>query len=91
MRDSTESTALIQTRISFGDDGTILVEGAPGPERNYRVAYGQVALTEQQAATAERLGWHIVLGRGNGELAVVERNEKEWRDAMANVRRGGAA
>lgn len=68
------------TKISFEADGTILVQGAPGPERNYRVAWGQVALTEEQAATAERNGWTIVLGKGNGQLAVVERSEKEWRD-----------
>ena len=77
---------MIQTRISFQDDGTILVEGAPGPMPCYTVKYGQVALTEAQATQAEHFGWTILLGPGNNGLAVVQRTAKEWRDAAANVR-----
>lgn len=92
MRDSTESTAL--TTISFREDGSIEVNGAPVTSVNgsdYIINYGQVSLTEEQAETARRFGWTIVLGRGNGELAIVQRSEREWRYAMANVRRGGAS
>jgi len=82
---------MIQTTIKFKPDGTIIVEGAPGPFPCYEVAYGMVSLTEEQAETARRLGWKVILGRGNGELAVVERSVEDYKNAVANIRSAWAA
>lgn len=85
---------MTETKISFWADGSIEVQGAPnlygddllgGPSTtDYKVNYGEVALTELQALQAEQYGWKIV-GRSNGFL-VVRRGMEEFAEWAQKAR-----